>query len=183
MPSFPAPARRYRNPVEPIFSYHKPKGFRNMISIQTDATSISLLRSRGARTAQRGFTMLELSIVLVIAGVLAATAFIGFQTNARRNSVRDNTGLVTETAAELKKKFGMTNTYGAINTALAVQSRAIPEQLRIPTTNTAQNSYGGLITVAPGTLTVANDVAVMTWAAVKQGECMDLVIGTADTAR
>jgi len=154
-----------------------------MISIQTHVSSVSSHRQRAGRATQRGFTMLELSVVLVIAGVLAAATFIGFQTNTRRNSVRENTGLITEAAAELKKKFGLTNTYGAVTTALAVQSRAIPEQLRIPTTNTAQNSYGGLITVAPGTLTQVNDVAVMTWSAVKQGECMDLVIGTADTAR
>lgn len=149
-----------------------------MLSIQTNSS-----RSHTLARRQRGVTMIELSIVLVIAGVLATTVFLAFQSNARRVSVGDNTSLITETAAEMKKKFGLTNLYGNVTTALAVQSRAIPDQLRIPGTTTAQNSYGGLITAAPATLTQANDAVTLTWSAVKQSECIDLVIGVADTAR
>lgn len=127
--------------------------------------------------------MLELSIVLVLVSVVAFAAFVGYQRNARRVSVKDNTSLITETSAELKKKFGMTNNYGNVTTALAVQSRAIPEELRIPGTNTAQNSYGGLITAVPATLTQPNDAVQLDWNLVKQAECIDLVIGVNDVAR
>ena len=155
-----------------------------MFTLQTPSQLLAARRARKALgKAQKGVTMIELSIVLVIAGLLAAAVFLAFQSNARRVSVGDNTALITETAAELKKKFGLTNQYGAVTTALAVQSRAIPDQLRIPTTATAQNGYGGLITVAPATLTQANDAALLTWSSVKQSECIDLVIGTSDTAR
>lgn len=140
-------------------------------------------QSLSARRAKRGVTMLELSIVLVIAGILAGAVFLAFQSNARRVSVADNVSQITETSAELKKKFGLTNNYGNLTTALAVQSRAVPDQLRIPGTNTAQNSYGGLITAVPATLTQANDAAQLDWNNVKQNECIDLVIGVSDVAR
>lgn len=145
------------------------------------------MKARGqaavARRLKRGVTMLELSIVLVIAGVIAGAVFLAFQSNARRVSVSDNVSQITTTAAELKKKFGLTNNYGNLTTALAVQSRAIPDELRIPGTNTAQNSYGGAITAVPATLTSANDAAQLGWNNVKQTECIDVVIGVQDVAR
>lgn len=153
-----------------------------MMLIQTPAQMILASRARAARGAQRGVTMIELTVVLVIAGLLAAAVFLGFQANSRRTAVANNTAQVTETAAELKKKFGITNQYGALTTALAVQSRVIPESLRL-TPTTAQNSYGGLITVAPVTLVSANDAALLTWPTVPQNQCMDLVIAVSDVAR
>ena len=155
-----------------------------MFIMQTPAQILSKRFARKATDkAQKGVTMIELSIVLVVAGLLAAAVFLAFQGNTRRVSVADNTSLITETAAELKKKFGLTGTYASVTTALAVQSRAIPEQLRVPATNTAQNGYGGLITTLPTTLVVANDAVALLWPSVKQNECIDLVINTQNVAR
>jgi prepilin-type N-terminal cleavage/methylation domain-containing protein len=141
-----------------------------------------VFKEHGARK-QRGMSMLELSVVLVVVALIGAAVYAGLQSNSRRVELQDNQNLVTEISAELQKKFGKTNTYGAVTTALAVQSRAIPDQLRIPGTTTAQNSYGGAITVTPVTLTQVNDAALVTWNNVPQAQCMDLVIGTERGAR
>lgn len=134
------------------------------------------------RSAQRGVTMIELSVVLVVAALLSAAVFFGLQANQRRVELSDNTAAVTEIAAEIKKKFGRSNQYGTMTTALAVQSRAIPEQLRV-TATTAQNSYGGVIAIAPVLCATANDCASISWPSVPQAQCMDLVIGTQAGAR
>lgn len=137
------------------------------------------------RASQRGISMVELSVVLVVVALISAAVFFGLQANARRIEVQDNTSQITEIAAELKKNFGRNNQYGVLTTALAVQSRAIPEQLRV-TATTAQNSYGGLVTtvVSPAaTCTLAGACADLLWPSVPQNQCMDLVIGTSNVAR
>jgi prepilin-type N-terminal cleavage/methylation domain-containing protein len=138
---------------------------------------------RLSRRHVRGLTMVELSVVLVIGALLLAAVFIGFRANQARSEVRLNTSLVTEIAAELQAKFGRTGQYANTTVALAVQSRAIPEELRVAGTNTAQNGYGGLIALAAQTCTVANDCLDLTWPQVPQSQCMDLVIATQSVAR
>jgi len=132
---------------------------------------------------QRGLTMVELSVVLVIAALLIAAVFTALRANQRRVEVRDNQALITQIASDLQGKFGRTGQYANTNLALAIQSRAIPEELRIGTGTTAQNGYGGLLALAPVNCTVANDCIDLTWAQVPQTQCMDLVIGTQNVAR
>lgn len=139
-------------------------------------------RAAHQRRMQKGYSMVELTVVLVVISLIGAAVFFGLQSNTRRIEVGDNGSQVLEIMAELKKKFGRSNQYGAMTTALAVQSRAIPEQLRV-TATTAQNSYGGVITVAPATCVTANDCATITWPGVPQAQCMDFVIGTQSGAR
>lgn len=132
---------------------------------------------------QMGVTMLELSVVLIIAAILSAAVFISFRDNTRKNETLESVSKVTTTAGNLRKNFGVNNLYGSVTTAVAVQSRTIPEDQRITGTNTAQNIFGGLVTVAPVTLTQANDAAALSWANVSPNSCSELVLGTAATAR
>ncbi len=136
---------------------------------------------RGAKR-QKGVTMIELSVVLVVGALLAAAVFFGLQSNQRRVELSDNTAAITEIISSLKKNFGRANQYATMTTALAVQSRAIPDNLRL-TATTAQNSYGGAITVGPVACVAVNDCASLLWPSVPRAQCMDLVIGTQAGAR
>lgn len=141
------------------------------------------LRLHHNRTQQNGFALLELTIAIILVSLLAAAAIFGYQANQRRSETRENLTALIETAAELQKKFGITNQFATVTTAIAVQSRSIPANLRIVGTNTAQNTYGGLITAAPVTLTTANDSLALSWANVPQSQCIDLVMGAHQIAR
>jgi prepilin-type N-terminal cleavage/methylation domain-containing protein len=132
---------------------------------------------------QKGFTMVELTIVLAIAAVILAGVFVLLQRNFRKVDINDNVKIITEIASDLQAKYGRTNQYGNITTAIAVQSRTIPAELRVPGTTTATNSYGGAVTVSPVTLTAANDAASLSWANVPQEHCMDLVNSLQNLAR
>lgn len=132
---------------------------------------------------QRGISMVELTLALIILSVLAGAAYYAFQENSRKNEVKEAIALATTIAGELRSKFGTNNMYGNVTTAVSVQSRAIPEQFRITGTNTAQNSWGGAITTTPVTLTATNDAISLSFANVPQDECMDIVIGTQQTGR
>jgi len=126
---------------------------------------------------QRGITLIEVSVGLIIAAVVAAAAFIAFQNNSRRNEVQSNTQSITETIAELKQKFGRTNLFNSMTTTQAIASSAISPNLATSAT-AAANSYNGAISVGNGGLTAGdNSSAVMVWGNVPKAQCVDLLIG------
>lgn len=140
-----------------------------------------------ARKEQLGITLIEVSIGLIIAAIVAAVAFIAFQNNARRNEVRENVTAITEIIAEAKQKFGRTNQYTALNgandtTDPAVVSSTIPRNI-----STSGNSYGvrpilyGSTSAAVAETTVGN-FATLAWGGVPADQCYDLVSSVAQAA-
>lgn len=141
-----------------------------------------LKRKSAPRRTQLGLTMVEAGVVLILLAGLSYFAFNQFSSSQRRNQVRENVTLVTDLAAAVKQKFGYTNRYGAVTTALLVQSNTIPREMHASAT-TAINNYGGAITAAPATLVSANDAVRLTWANVPNDQCVDFVVGAENTAR
>lgn len=131
----------------------------------------------GSRRFQRGITLIEVSVGLIIAAVVAAAAFIAFQNNSRRNEVQSNTQSITETIAELKQKFGRTNLFNSLTTAQAIAASAISPNLAASAT-AATNSYNGAISVGNGGLAAGdNSSAVVVWGNVPKAQCVDLLLG------
>ena len=127
--------------------------------------------------------MLSLSVALIIVSIISVVAFKAFRDNARKQETVESVAAVTVTAGNLRKNFGVNNMYAAVTTVVAVQSRSIPEDQRIPGTTTAQNMFGGLVTVTPVTLTQANDAVGLSWANVSPNNCSEIVLGTNSVAR
>lgn len=137
---------------------------------------------RALKGKQRGFSMLEIGVALIVIAGAAYAVFNAFENNSRRASIQDNTNAITQISADIKKKFGLNNQYAGVTTAVLVNSRTIPQEMRTGA-GTANNTYGGAITAAVQTLTVANDGLRLTWPRVPTSECMDLVTGTQQVAR
>lgn len=144
------------------------------------------------RALQRGISMVELSVVLVVVALISSAVFFGLQSNTRRIEVQDNVSQITEIAAGLKKNFGRANQYSALTTtpatgaALAIRARVIPEQLRVGATAVAQNSYGGtigIVTEGAAACGTADACATIQWPSVPTAQCMDVVIGVEPGAR
>ena len=135
------------------------------------------------RRRVRGFALLELTVAIILVSLLGAGAMYAYQQNLRRTETRENAQLIIETAAELQKNFGATNQYGTVTTAIAVQSRSVPPQLRDAGANTATNSYGGAITAAVVQLSVPNDSVALQWGNVPQAQCAALVQAAHQVAR
>lgn len=151
---------------------------------QPHTTAVHSARPGRLRHAlQRGISMLELSLVLIVVAIVLAGVYFGFSQNQRRVEVSENISVVSEIISTMQARFGKTNQYANVTTAVAVQTRAFPENLRIGVTNTAQNSYGGLITVAPATCVSANDCVTLTWAGVPRPQCSEVIIGTQQYVR
>lgn len=136
------------------------------------------------RTKQAGITLIEVSIGLIIAAIVAAVAFIAFQNNSRRNEVRENVAAITEVIAEAKQKFGRTGTFGELgkpvventNPDIAVTSGVISSLQA-----SQGNSYGGGVRLYNSTLTgqsgagLTAEYATLFWGQVTANQCYDIV--------
>lgn len=136
---------------------------------------------------KRGITMIEMGLVLTIGAILIGGVVLMFERRANSAEVADNVNNITDVAANMKSRFGTANRYPALTTAVAVQSGAIPATLREGAANTARNSYGGAITIAPTAAAdcggSASGCSTLTWSAVKGRQCNDLVLGAESAAR
>lgn len=120
------------------------------------------------KRAQRGITLIEVSIGLIIAAIVAAAAFVAFQNNSRRNELRDNVREVTEAISESISKVGRPVGYVGYTEQIALASGTL---------NSATNSYGGTIDIAPGSGTPPT-TAILTWPDVEPDQCVDLLVAT-----
>lgn len=143
-----------------------------------------------ARKQQLGITLIEVSIGLIIAAIVAAVAFVAFQNNSRRNEVRENTVAITEIIAEAKQKFGRTNQFSALTgTNVATTDPALASQT-IPTRiSTGGNTYGvrpilygsTLAGALDNTATPGASFATLAWGGVPADQCFDLLSSLAQT--
>ena len=144
-------------------------------------------RKAPSKILQRGFDMVQLSLVVIIIAVLAAAGFVIFSSVLHNASSQKNANYINQIAGGLKKNLGSQNLYGSVTTTMAVSQAIIPSELKSNAAApwTAANSYGGAITVVPNAagLSTPNDSATLTWPNVDSTECNDLVIATAKVAR
>lgn len=130
-----------------------------------------------ARRKQSGITLIEVSIGLIIAAIVAAAAFIAFQNNARRTEVQDNIKQITEVISETKQKVGINggaDGYTGLTANLA-------STLGILQSPTQLNSYGQQIDLVADTTDAVN-LAVLSWDGVEGDQCTDIVLAVGAAA-
>lgn len=153
------------------------------MNTRTRSTTRTFYASRRSLRSQRGWAMMEIGLGLIVIGLISLGAFLLFSDSQRSVELEQNTQAITRTVANLQSKFGKTNTYGSVSTAIAVQSEAIPKILRRGSAATAENSYGGSITVAAAKCINDDDCATLSWASVPKAQCFDLVVGASRAVR
>lgn len=129
--------------------------------------------SLNMRRKQSGITLIEVSIGLIIAAIVAAAAFIAFQNNARRTEVQDNIKQITEIISESKQKVGSTSGYTGFDENVAAQLAI----LKVDSAGgVLPNSYNGPIIIA----STDPNSAVLTWSDIEGDQCSDIVLAVSN---
>ncbi len=90
----------------------------------------------------RGFTLIEMMIVVAIVGILAAIAFPSYQEHVRQTRRAEVTAVLLESAHLLERHFTRAGAYDAEGLALIGQSPATGTAIyRIETTFLEANAY------------------------------------------
>ncbi len=130
-----------------------------------------------------GVTLIEITIGLAIAAVVVAIAYRGYEQNASRNQVIEDSRLIAEMMSDIINNFGPSSKFGDLSTAIVITSGTIPSRYIDRTTNppTARNQYGGEIFVAP--VGVSDTFAYIRYEKVPKRNCMGLVMLIAPSAQ
>ncbi|MCR6481018.1 hypothetical protein NU688_33010 [Variovorax sp. ZS18.2.2] len=140
-------------------------------------------RRIGSAARQRGASIIGVLLGLVITAAVSAVLYNLYTDSQRKARIEAAQAEMTSMIAGSQKLYGNANQYGAVTTAIAIQSGVVPGRLRVPGTNTAQNRYNGAITFTPTTITTANDGLILGYANVNREDCQDLVLGIDTLAR
>lgn len=103
-------------------------------------------------TAQKGFTLIELMIVIAIIGILAAIAIPAYQDYIARSQMTEALNLASA------QKTAVAETYGQIGTFAGIES----EKFGIPAAADIKGTYVDNVAVAEGVITAnmkATDVS------------------------
>jgi Tfp pilus assembly protein PilE len=136
-----------------------------------------------APSRQKGNALLFAMLALVVAAILTIVAMRMYQASQRSVRIEAATSDLNTIIAAAQKLYGNSNQYGAVTTAIAIRGTVIPPAMRIAGTTTAQNRYYGAVTMAPATITTANDSLTLTYGNVNRDDCQDLVLGMESTTR
>lgn len=131
------------------------------------------------RKQKRGFTLIEILLVvgfIAIAGIGIYTIYSKVTLNNAANTESRNIDTIR---AGVKNLFaGAPTTAGLTNTVVNNASITPNNMITAGDPTVITNSFGGAVTVAPATLTVANDGFRITFPAVPGAVCTKLVTGT-----
>ncbi|QDD65243.1 prepilin-type N-terminal cleavage/methylation domain-containing protein [Herbaspirillum seropedicae] len=149
-------------------------------------SSLSVKKARSRRHAQSGFTIVELSVAVAIAGVLLVSAIALVQVVLRQSRANDTVSSVPRVMAQIDKIYSRTTSYTGLNTDTAIGFGAFDGVFNITGASPnriAGNTFGypTLVNIATGFDGIANSNTgyVVTFTGIPQSSCSDIVTSAA----
>ncbi len=115
--------------------------------------------NRTMRSVQKGFTLIELMIVVAIIGILAAVALPAYQDYTKRSRVTEGLALASGAKTAVTEYYSSQGAWPADNTAAGL---AAPTSIKGDSVNSVTVGANGVITAAMNATKVAAGDIVLT---------------------
>lgn len=123
---------------------------------------------------QRGYSMIEIAIGTVIVGLLLAVTISYVRGIIADNRANDELKELPLVQSRLVKLYSNRPDFSGLTTTLAIANNVYPPE-RVTSPTVLNNRFGGTITVAPATGSVANDSVLLTYTGVGASECKSII--------
>ncbi len=137
-----------------------------------------LRRSRLAhgrnRSASTGFSILELSVVMILTATLSVAIVVNFLLANDRHRADDTVQEVTDLVHNVHSLFGTSQNYANLSTAYIASSAQVDANFVSGTT--LVDPFKGPVTIVPATTTNANDSISVTVAGLPVWACLRVAV-------
>ena len=142
------------------------------------------MKNTSLKNKQAGLTLVELGIVVAVSATFIVLGLLIVPKVLANNRANAEMAEVTQIITNIQKTYANANSYqGATLDAIARLNAFPAERVTIGAPSTAVNRWGGAVTITVGTLTSANDIIRMVYAAVPEIECKAVIQGMAHVTR
>lgn len=135
------------------------------------------LKSRFKKNVQKGFTLIELVLVLAIVAALSMLVFTSFNTSNDTNKVNTEVNNINSLSGAIRNMFNTQGNYTGLTNDVILRSISFPESMRVTgaANNLIKNGWVNTgYTVAPATVTSTDDVFRITMLSVPQEACASI---------
>lgn len=132
---------------------------------------------------QSGFTLVELGIVVAIAAIIIGIGLVVVPSILASTRANAEISELPTIATKIQRAFANQPNYGALTQAGIVNLNVFPDSVVDKTAGTIVNRWGGAVTVAPATLSQANDAVAITSNDIPTAECLQIGQGVEGSMR
>lgn len=127
----------------------------------------------------RGFTLVELMMVIAVIGVIGLGAVIVFGKAMKKQRVNSEVQTLAEITSGIQKHYFNKPNFTGLSNTIAVSYKLVPDDMIVAAPATIGNRWTGSVTIAPATVSAANDSYSYTTTLVPSAECLDVVLAMA----
>lgn len=122
----------------------------------------------------KGFTLVELMIVIVLGGLVIAVAIAAApRIKAHINGNKDMAE-IPDVVANVQAHYSLKSNYSTLTNNIVNSYKLVPDDMN-GGAGSITNRYGGVVTLAPATITVANDSFTYSTGGVPSRVCLKII--------
>lgn len=120
---------------------------------------------------QKGFTLVEMVMVIAVMGVLVIGAVVIFKKSMVKQNVNDEISTITEITSAVQKHYYSKAVYTGLTNTIATSFKLVPDSM-IGGVGTINNRWSGTVTLAPATVNTTDDAFTFTTTLVPTDACL-----------
>lgn len=123
---------------------------------------------------KKGFTLVELMIVIVLGGLVIAVAVAAAPRIKANIQGNKDMADIPDIVGNVQAHYSLKTSFSTLTNTIVTSYKLVPDDM-IVAAGTISNRYGGTVTLAPATISVANDSFTISYGGVPSRVCLKIV--------